>query len=192
VTATGLAAVAGAVAGYHGGWADRGLTCVTELLLVFPPLLVVAILSPALRGARLPVLAPVLAAFMWMVTARVVRGMTLSLRDREYVLAARYLGVPPMAIIVRHIIPNLASLLIADVTLNVGTAVIGETSLSYLGFGARPPDVSLGTLIADGAESAAAFPWLFLPPVVALGLILLGVNLAGDGLRDALDPAARA
>jgi peptide/nickel transport system permease protein len=191
VSATGLAAVAGAVAGYLGGWADRGLTSVIDLMLVLPPLLAVATVSPALRGSDLPVLAPLLAAFMWMVTARVVRGMTVSLREQDYVLAARHLGVKAMTIIRRHIIPNLGSLLIVDATLNVSTAVIGETSLSYLGLGVHPPDVSLGTIIADGASAATVFPWLFLPPVVLLILILLGVNLVGDGLRDALDKGGR-
>jgi peptide/nickel transport system permease protein len=186
VSATGLAAVTGSVAGYFGGWADHGLMGVVELLLVLPPLLLVATFAPALRGADLPVLAPLLTAFMWTVTARVVRGMTLALRNQEYVLAARLLGVRPMMIIVRHIVPHLAPLLIADATLNVGTAVIAETSLSYLGFGARPPDVSLGTVIADGAPSAGASPWLFLPPVAALVLLVLAVTLAGEGLRDAL------
>ena len=191
VAATGLAAAAGAVAGYLGGWADRGLTSVIDLMLVLPPLLAVATVSPALRGSDLPVLAPLLAAFMWMVTARVVRGMTVSLREQDYVLAARHLGVGAMTIIRRHIIPNLGSLLIVDATLNVSTAVIGETSLSYLGLGVHPPDVSLGTIIADGASAATVFPWLFLPPVVLLILILLGVNLVGDGLRDALDKGGR-
>jgi peptide/nickel transport system permease protein len=192
VSATGLATITGAVAGYFGGWADRGLMCVVELLLVVPPLLAVAVLSPAVLGAHLPLLGPLLAAFMWMVTARVVRGMTVSLREREYVLAARHLGVAPMTIIIRHIVPNLASLLIVDATLNVSAAVIGETSLSYLGLGVRPPDVSLGTIIADGAPSATTFPWLFLPPVMVLILLVLAVNLIGDGLRDALGPERHA
>ncbi|HEY0539447.1 MAG TPA: ABC transporter permease [Actinoallomurus sp.] len=192
VSATGLATITGAVAGYFGGWADRALMCVVELLLVVPPLLAVAVLSPAVLGAHLPLLGPLLAAFMWMVTARVVRGMTVSLREREYVLAARHLGVAPMTIIVRHIVPNLASLLIVDATLNVSAAVIGETSLSYLGLGVRPPDVSLGTIIADGAPSATTFPWLFLPPVTVLILLVVAVNLIGDGLRDALDPGRHA
>jgi peptide/nickel transport system permease protein len=186
VSATGLATVAGTVAGYFGGWADRGVMLVVEILLVLPPLLAVATVAPALRHAHLPVLAPLLAAFLWMVTARVVRGMTASLRERDYVLAARCSGVPAVTTIARHIVPHLASLLIVDVTLNVSTAVIGEASLSYLGLGARPPDVSLGTVIADGAPSATAFPWLFVPPVAALVLLVLTVNLIGDGLRDAL------
>lgn len=186
VSATGLATVAGTVAGYFGGWTGRGVTFVVEVLLAVPPLLAVATVAPALRGARLPVLAPLLAAFLWMVTARVVRGMTASLREREYVLAARCSGVPAVTIIVRHIVPHLASLLLVDVTLNVSTAVAGETSLSYLGLGTRPPDVSLGTVIADGAPSATVFPWLFVPPVAALVVLVLTVNLVGDGLRDAL------
>jgi ABC-type dipeptide/oligopeptide/nickel transport system permease subunit len=188
VSATGLATLAGTIAGYFAGWADRGLMYLADLLLVLPPLLAVATVSPALRHVNLPLLGLLLAAFMWMVTARAVRAATASLRHREYVVAARYLGVAPLTIIRRHIIPNLASLLIVDATLNVSTAVIGETSLSYLGFGAQPPDVSLGTIIADGAPSAGTFPWLFLPPVTLLVVLVLGVNMAGDGLRDALDP----
>src|SRR5438067_7216787 len=93
----------------------------------------------------------VLAAFMCMVTARIVRGMTLSLKEREFVKAARYAGEGPWRIIGRHILPNMASLLIVDATVNVGTAVLAETGLSYFGFGVQPPDVSLGTLIRDGA-----------------------------------------
>jgi peptide/nickel transport system permease protein len=185
VSATGLAAITGAVAGYAGGWADRVSMGAVELLLVVPPLLLVATIAPALR---LPAPGPLLALFLWTVTARVVRGATLSLRQRGYVVAARHLGVPPLTIVLRHIVPHLGSLLVADATLNVSAAVIGETSLSYLGLGVRPPDVSLGTLIADGAPAATAFPWLFLPPVIVLTVLVLAVNLTGDGLRSALDP----
>jgi peptide/nickel transport system permease protein len=185
---TGLAVTVGAVAGYFGGWADRGLMWAVDLLLVFPPILVVAVVSPAVRGRTGLVFAVLLAGCMWMVTSRVVRGMTISLRERDYVLAARYLGAAPMTIIFRHIIPNLSSLLIVDATLNISGAVAGEASLSFLGLGARPPDVSLGTVIADGTSAAVTFPWLFLPPVIFLVLVVLGVNLAGDGLRDALQP----
>ena len=95
-----------------------------------------------------------------MVTARIVRGMTISLREREFVQAARYMGVRDRAIIVRHIIPNMSSLLIVDATINIGAAIIAETGLSYFGFGVQPPDVSLGTLIADGT-TAATTAWLF-------------------------------
>jgi peptide/nickel transport system permease protein len=114
--------------------------------------------------------------------------MTLSLKDQEYVLAARYMGVTTPRIILRHILPNLASLLIIDATINVSIAIIAESALSYFGFGVQPPDSSLGTVIADGAGAATTYPWLFVPAAVLLVLIVLSVNLVGDGLRDALDP----
>jgi peptide/nickel transport system permease protein len=115
----------------------------------------------------------------------------MTLRDREFVVAARYMGVSSRRIIVRHILPNVASIIIIDTALNVGVAVLAETGLSFLGFGIQPPDVSLGTLIADGTKSATTFPWLFLFPAGVLVLIILCSNLVGDGLRDALDPSAR-
>jgi peptide/nickel transport system permease protein len=126
-----------------------------------------------------------------MISSRIVRGMTLSLRDREFVSAARYMGVGNRQIIIRHILPNVASILIIDTALNVGLAVLAETGLSYLGFGVQPPDVSLGTLIADGTKSATTFPWVFLFPAGVLVLIIFCANLVGDGLRDAFDPGAR-
>ena len=100
------------------------------------------------------------------------------------------MGVSHRRIIARHILPNVASILIIDTTLNVGMAILAETGLSFLGFGVQPPDVSLGTLIADGTRSATTFPWVFLFPAGVLVLIVLCANLVGDGLRDALDPAA--
>ncbi|MDT5133774.1 MAG: glutathione transport system permease protein, partial [Mycobacterium sp.] len=131
-----------------------------------------------------------LAGFSWMISSRIVRGMTMSLREREFVQAARYMGVPNWRIIVRHILPNVASILIIDTALNVGVAILAETGLSFLGFGVQPPDVSLGTLIADGTNSATTFPWVFLFPAGMLVLIVLCANLVGDGLRDALDPGS--
>ena len=151
---TGMAALVGSFAGYFGGWVDRVLMWFVDLLLVLPAFLIIAILSPTFRGKTWLVFVVLLAAFLWMVTARIVRGMTISLRDREYVLAARYMGVAAPRIIFRHILPNISSLLIVDATINVSTAVIAETGLSYFGFGVQPPDVSLGTLIADGTRSS--------------------------------------
>jgi peptide/nickel transport system permease protein len=151
---TGMAAFVGSFAGYFGGWVDRVLMWFVDLLLVLPAFLIIAILSPTFRGKTWLVFVVLLAAFLWMVTARIVRGMTISLREREYVLAARYMGVPSHRIIFRHILPNISSLLIVDATINVSAAVISETGLSYFGFGVQPPDVSLGTLIADGTPAA--------------------------------------
>jgi peptide/nickel transport system permease protein len=187
---TGLAALVGSFAGYMGGWVDRALMWFVDLLLVLPAFLIIAILSPTFRGKTWLVFVILLAAFLWMVTARIVRGMTISLREREYVLAARYMGVPAHRIIFRHILPNISSLLIVDATINVSAAVISETGLSYFGFGVQPPDVSLGTLIADGTQSATTYPWLFAFAAGLLVAVVLAVNLVGDGLRDALDPTS--
>jgi peptide/nickel transport system permease protein len=187
---TGLAALVGSFAGYFGGWVDRALMWFVDLLLVLPAFLIIAILSPTFRGKTWLVFVVLLAAFLWMVTARIVRGMTISLREREYVMAARYMGVPSHKIIFRHILPNISSLLIVDATINVSAAVISETGLSYFGFGVQPPDVSLGTLIADGTPSAVTYPWLFGFAAGLLVAIVLAVNLVGDGLRDALDPTS--
>ncbi|MEA2381711.1 MAG: glutathione transport system permease protein [Solirubrobacteraceae bacterium] len=187
---TGMAALVGSFAGYFGGWVDRVLMWFVDLLLVLPSFLIIAILSPTFRGKTWLVFVVLLAAFLWMVTARIVRGMTISLRDREYVLAARYMGVPAHRIIFRHILPNISSLLIVDATINVSTAVIAETGLSYFGFGVQPPDVSLGTLIADGTRSAVTYPWMFAFAAGLLVAVVLAVNLVGDGLRDALDPTS--
>jgi peptide/nickel transport system permease protein len=187
---TGLAALVGSFAGYFGGWVDRCLMWFVDLLLVLPAFLIIAILSPTFRGKTWLVFVILLAAFLWMVTARIVRGMTISLRNREYVMAARYMGVPSHRIIFRHILPNISSLLIVDATINVSAAVISETGLSYFGFGVQPPDVSLGTLIADGTPAAVTYPWLFGFAAGLLVAIVLAVNLVGDGLRDALDPTS--
>ncbi|MFI9227195.1 ABC transporter permease [Streptomyces rimosus] len=190
--ATVLAAVAGACAGYFGGWADRLTTLFTDLLLVFPAFLVIAIVSPRLRGAHWIAFVGLLAAFGWMLTARVVRSMTLSLKERDFVRAARLMGVHPLRIVFRHILPNVASFLIVDATIAVGGAVMSETSLSYFGFGVQPPDVSLGTLIADGTGAAVTYPWLFFFAAGLLVVFVLAVNFLGDGLRDALDPTSDA
>ncbi|HEY0410499.1 MAG TPA: ABC transporter permease [Candidatus Dormibacteraeota bacterium] len=187
---TGIAAVVGACAGYFGGWADRVLMWFVDLLLVLPGFLIIAILSPTFRGRTWLLFVLLLAGFSWMITARVVRGLSLSLREREFVQAARFMGVPPAVIIARHLLPNMSSLLIIDATINVGGAILAETGLSYFGFGVQPPDVSLGTLIADGTRSALTFPWLFLFAGGLLILTVLAVSVVGDGLRDAFDPNA--
>jgi peptide/nickel transport system permease protein len=191
VISTALSALVGAFAGYFGGWPDRVLMWIVDLMLVLPYFLIIAILSPSFRGKSWFLFVVLLALFLWQITAKIVRGMTISLREREYVLAARYMGVSGPRIVFRHIIPNMASLLIVDATINVSAAIIGETSLSYFGFGVQAPDVSLGTLIADGTNDATTFPWLFWFAAGLLVAIVLAVNLVGDGLRDALDPSSR-
>lgn len=191
VISTLIAATVGSVAGYFGGWRDRVLMWLVDLLLVVPSFILIAIVSPRTKNsANITLLIVLLSAFSWMISSRMVRGLTMSLREREFVQAARYMGVPSRRIIARHILPNVASILIIDTALNVGVAILAETGLSFLGFGVQPPDVSLGTLIADGTKSATTFPWVFLFPAGVLVLIILCANLIGDGLRDALDPGS--
>ncbi|MFC7329804.1 ABC transporter permease [Marinactinospora rubrisoli] len=191
IITTVLAAIVGSFAGYFLGATDKVLMWITDLALVLPSFLILAILYPALRGQGWLVFVLLLAAFAWMVTAKMVRGMTISLKEREYVLAARYMGVPAWKIIFRHIIPNMSSLLIVDATINVSSAIIAETSLSYFGFGVQAPDVSLGSLIALGARQAVTHPWTFVFCTGLLVILVLAVNLVGDGLRDALDPQSK-
>ena len=191
VISTLIAATVGAIAGYFGGWRDRALMWFVDLVLVVPSFILIAIITPRTKNsANIALLIVLLAAFSWMISSRMVRGLTMSLRDREYVQAARYMGVPNRTIIARHILPNVASILIIDTALTVGGAILAETGLSFLGFGVQPPDVSLGTLIADGTKSATTFPWVFLFPAGVLVLILVCANLTGDGLRDAFDPGS--
>ncbi len=191
VISTLIAATVGSIAGYFGGWRDRALMWLVDLLLVVPSFILIAIITPRTKNsANVLLLIALLAAFSWMISSRMVRGLTMSLREREYVQAARYMGVPNRQIIARHILPNVASILIIDTALNVGGAILAETGLSFLGFGVQPPDVSLGTLIADGTKSATTFPWVFLFPAGVLVTILVCANLTGDGLRDAFDPGS--
>jgi peptide/nickel transport system permease protein len=190
VMATALAAIVGAFAGYFGGALNTVLLTLIDLLLVLPAFLIIAILSPAFRGETWLIFVFLLAAFQWMITARIVRGTTLSLKEREFVQAARLMGVPGWRIIFRHVLPNMASLLIIDATINVSALILAEVGLSFFGFGVQPPDVSLGTLIGDHAGAALTFPWQFYFPSGLLVVLVLSINLVGDGLRDAFDPHA--
>ena len=190
VLSTGTAAIIGSFAAYFGGWFERIALWVTDLLLVIPSFLLIAVLTTGgPKGANAWLLLVVLlAAFGWMLSARVVRSLSLSIKEREYVQAAKFMGLSSPKTIVRHILPNISSLLIIDATLNVGGAILSETGLSFFGFGVQSPDTSLGTLLGDGARQVNSFPWLFAAPAVAVVLLVLCVNAVGDGLRDALDP----
>jgi peptide/nickel transport system permease protein len=185
---TSLAAVIGAFAGYFGGRLSAALLVLVDLLLVLPAFLIIAILSPAFRGRTWLLFVVLLAAFNWMITSRIVRGLTLSLKEREFVHAARFMGVPGWRIIFRHILPNMSSLLIIDATVNVSGLILAEVGLSFFGFGVQPPDVSLGTLIGNYANAALTYPWQFYFPAASLVVLVLSINVVGDALRDALDP----
>ena len=187
---TGIAAIVGSFAAYFGGWFERVSLWVIDLLLVVPSFLLIAVVSTG--SSRGPygwlLLVALLAGFGWMLSARVVRSLTLSIKEREYVQAARFMGLSAPKTIIRHVLPNISSLLIIDATLNVSSAILAETGLSFFGFGVQPPDTSLGTLLGEGARQVNSFPWLFTSPAVAVVVLVLSVNAVGDGLRDALDP----
>ncbi|WP_246462281.1 ABC transporter permease [Trueperella pecoris] len=190
---TGWAALFGASAAYFGGWVDKFATWLIDLMLVIPSFLMIAIISNRFGAERSGVLVFILllAAFGWVLTSRVVRSLTMSVKNLDYVHAAKYMSVPSRTIIVRHILPNISSLLIIDFTLGVASAVLSETSLSYFGFGIKDPQVSLGSLIGAGQASALTHPWLFIPPAFVLVIMLASVNFIGDGMRDALDPSSK-
>jgi len=191
---TGIAAIVGAFAAYYGGWLERFSLWIIDLLLVIPSFLLIALIAGnSSNGAESwLLLVLLLTVFGWMLSARVVRSLALSVRQHEYIAAARYMGLSGPKIIVRHILPNVASLLIIDATLNVSGAILAETSLAYFGFGVQPPDTSLGTLLGDGARQLSTFPWLFAGPATIIVLLILSVNAVGDGLRDAFDPSSQA
>ena len=192
VITTAIAAIAGSCAGFFGKWVDVGIVWVIDLLLVLPGFLILAILIPILAGKTWLWLVLLLSVFGWMITGRVVRGMTLSLREREYVHAARFMGVPSRTIITRHLLPNMASLLIVDITINVSFTILAESGLSFFGFGVQPPDVSLGTVLQENQTNVTAYPFTLLPACFALIYTVLSINLIGDALRDAIDPTSGA
>ena len=187
---TSFGALVGALAGFFRGWLDAVLMRVTDLFLTIPTLAVLLVVAARYRGSRhswLPIVL-IIAAFAWMPLARLVRGVALSLREREFVEAARAVGASNTRIIFRHILPNSLGPIIVNGTLVVAGAILVETALSFLGFGIQPPDVSLGNLISDGVQAARTRWWLFYPPGLFLLLFCLAVNFVGDGLRDAFDP----
>jgi len=181
----------GAFAGYYRGLLDNILMRFTDLFLVIPPLIFFALLGNKFAGSGWLALALCLAAISWTSIARVVRGVFLSLREKEYVEAARALGANDRRIIFRHLLPNAIGPIIVNATITVAVAILVETSLSYLGLGVQSPDTSLGRLISDNQQAASTRPWLFYFPGLFIIIIALTVNFLGDGLRDAFDPTQR-
>ena len=185
---TVIGVVVGALAGYYRGWLDAILMRGTDLFLTVPAIAVAGTLSHHVQGGRWWLLAVILAGLGWMVIARLVRAEVLSLREREFVEAARALGIRDSGIIIRHIVPHLAGSIIVSATLVVAGAILAETSLSYLGLGVKSPDTSLGLLISANQAGFQTRPWLFWSPGLLILLIAVSVNFIGDGLRDAFDP----
>jgi len=180
----------GSLAGFFRGWTDQLVMRVTDLFLVIPQ---IVILSIAIKkfGQSDTMIALVLAALFWMYTARVVRGQVLSIREKEYVEAARAAGASSSRIIIRHILPNIIGPFIVNATLAVAAAIIAESTLSYLGFGVQPPSTSWGNMLSS-AEGVIGTPraYLLYFPGLMIFVTVLAVNFLGDGLRDAFDPQA--
>ncbi|MEV4096200.1 ABC transporter permease [Streptosporangium saharense] len=179
----------GAVAGLYGGRTDTVMMRIVDLVLIFPAIAVAAVLAGSVAHGEQSwaLVGLVLAALTWPYVARLVRGLVLSLREREYVAAARSFGASIPHIIFRHILPNAMGTIIVTVTVNVAVAILAETALSFIGFGVQPPDTSLGLLVSQNQTAITTRPWLFYFPGLFIVLIALSVNFIGDGLRDALD-----
>jgi len=185
-----LGVLVGAAAGYFGRLVDNVLMRIVELVLTIPNLVVIIVVASNFPSARSALgVAIFIALFGWMDLARIVRSQFLSLREREFVEAAHALGASNRRIIFKHLIPNSLGSIIVWATLGAATAVIIEASLTYLGFGVQGSDTSLGRLVSDGANAADTRPWLFYFPGLILMVIVMSINLIGDGIREAFDPS---
>jgi len=188
---TAIGTTIGAIAGYFGGVVDNLLMRFTDLILTLPTLAVLLTAS-AFFGSGDPLrVGVILALIFWTPLARIVRGVFLSLREKEYVEAAKASGASDIRIIARHMLPNTLGPLIVNATLLVAGAILVEAALSFLGFGIQPPNPALGKLIADGQGEGFNLWWLVTFPGLTIVVIALSINFIGDGLRDALDPTQR-
>jgi oligopeptide transport system permease protein len=180
----------GAIAGYAGGTTDSLMMRAVDLLYSIPYVPFVIVLT-VLFGHQLWLLFIAIGAVSWLDIARIVRGETLSLKQREFIEAARVAGVHGFGMIARHIVPNLLGIVIVYATLTIPSVILFEALLSFLGLGVQAPLASLGSLVADGAAEVQSHPHLLVAPAVVLALIIYCLNYLGDGLRDAFDPRDR-
>ncbi|MET7397318.1 ABC transporter permease [Dactylosporangium sp. NPDC005572] len=190
VVAIGPGTLLGVLAGYFRGWVDRVISVLIDAQLALPFILIaLAIISN--RGSSLPVLFLVLALTGWAVCARVTRSATLAIRERQFVLGLRAAGASETRIVFRHVLPNLAGTIVALGTLQVGTAILIESALSFLGLGVVPPMISWGSLLASGQDELSQAWWIAFFPGLAITLLVLLVNLLGDALLTHHDPRKR-
>ncbi|MCZ7569743.1 MAG: ABC transporter permease [Ardenticatenaceae bacterium] len=182
--------VLGAIAGFYGRWPDEIIMRLMDILLAFPYIILavalIAMVGPSVRNIILVVGFTRLPQF-----ARLVRGSVLTIRETDFVTAARAIGQREWRILSRHILPNCLTPIVVMASLSVATAILTESALSFLGLGIQPPQSSWGTMIADGRRFMLDAPWIATFPGIAISLTILGYNLLGDGLRDALDPRLR-
>ncbi len=200
VLATLIGVLVGAVAGFFGGWVEAVLMRLTDVMLALPVLALLLVISKMLRemtflrqtfgtnNVSIAVIIIILTLFGWMNLARLVHGSVLSLKQREFVEAARALGARPWRIIGQHLLPNSMAPMIVQTTLRFGTAVILEGTLSFLGLGITPPNASLGNMLTEAQGYIFRNPWLAVYPGLVIFFVVLAINFVGDALRDALDP----
>jgi ABC-type dipeptide/oligopeptide/nickel transport system permease subunit len=186
--ATALGVLVGAIAGYFRGTADTLLMRFVDLMLVIPSIAIAVVLGRNIKGGGWWIVVPILAFTLWMSTSRIIRGEFLSLREKEFVEAARAIGASDRRIIFKHMLPNVIGSIIVSATLIVAIAILAETALSYLGLGVKLPDSSLGLLVSLNQTAFTTRPWLFWYPGVFILLIAITINFIGDGVRDAFDP----
>lgn len=187
--------VVGALSGYFGGWTDSILMRITDAFLTFPTIFVLIILGAFLREQQVPwlknsviIVVLIIAAMSWMWPARLVRGLFLVLREREFVTASRALGGNHLRIIVQHILPNCIGPILVSGTLQMASAIITESGLSYLGFGVQPPTPTWGSILATAQNQVFRAPWVAFYPGLMIFITVMTINYIGDGLRDAFDP----
>ncbi|MCA1900312.1 MAG: ABC transporter permease [Chloroflexi bacterium] len=190
-----LGVVVGSLSGYFGGWIDSILMRLTDAFLTFPAIFVLIILGAYLREQQVPwlknsvvIVVIIIAALSWMWPARLVRGLFLVLREREFVAATRALGGSDLRIIVRHILPNCIGPILVSGTLQMAYAIITESGLSYLGFGVQPPTPTWGSILATAQNHVFRAPWIAFYPGLMIFITVMTINYIGDGLRDAFDP----
>ncbi|GIM47117.1 dipeptide transport system permease protein DppC [Collibacillus ludicampi] len=180
----------GGISAYYGGKVDDVMQRFIEIVYAIPYLLITVLLIMVM-GSGIWTIVLAYGVTGWIAMARLVRGQVLSLKEQEYVLAARTLGASPWRIITRHLIPNALGFIVVQVTFTIPQAIFTEAFLSFLGLGVKVPLASLGMLLSDGVGSMRSFPWRLIFPSIVFSLMMLSFNLLGDGLRDALDPKLR-
>lgn len=188
--ATVVGTVCGLIAGFYRGFSDGAISAVTNVLFAFPPLLLALSLASVFDRNWFTIAVAIAIVYV-PIFIRVTRGPVLSLREIEYVKAAKSTGQSRMATMFRHVLPNITSILIVQVTLSLSWAVLTEASLSFLGLGTPPPAPSLGSMIFEARTLVTIAPWTMIAPGIIVVLLVVGLNLLGDGLRDSLDPRNR-
>jgi len=185
-----LGVLLGLVAGFYGRWVDALVMRLADVTLAFPTLLLLIAVAAAIKPS-LPLVFVVIGIVGWAGMARIVRSQVLVLKRAEFVLAAQALGAPDRLVLRRHLLPNVAAQVIIAATLGVAGAIMAEAALSFVGLGAQPPTPSWGAMVADGRDLLRVAPWVSFAPGIAIGIAVLGFNLVGDAVREALDPRLR-